>query len=126
LKNNKILIIEDEQKLAHMLDLELKHAGYEILLAQDGLSGLQTARDERPRLILLDIMLPQLDGYHICRMLKFDKSTQDIPIIVLTALSGQESKDKAKEVKADHYLTKPFEPQDLLAVIQKIVSTDSA
>ena len=94
-----------------------------MITAKGGMEGLEKAREERPDLIVLDIMMPKLDGYQICRMLKFDKTTKNMPIIMLTALSQEDDKYWGKEVRADAYITKPFDPADLLEKIKSIIES---
>ena len=117
----KVLIIEDEIATLDMLESLLGAEGYEILTATDGKNGLDLAKKERPDLILLDIMLFKLDGFKLCRMLKFDENFRNIPIIMVTCLVTPADQQKGKEVGADEYICKPFKVSDLLAKIKKIL-----
>lgn len=118
----KILIVEDEAQLVEMLKMRLEASDYEVIVAYDGQEGLQKAREKKPSLIILDLMLPKLDGFKICRMLKFDEKYRHIPIIMFTARAQDTDRKISEEVGADAYITKPFEPQVLLSKIQELVN----
>lgn len=118
----KILLVDDEPHIIIMLANRIKHAGYEIITAGDGQEGLEKARKEKPDLIILDVMLPKLDGYKVCRMLKFDEKYKQIPIIMFTARAQKIDKETAENVGADGYITKPFEPQILLDKIKELLA----
>lgn len=111
----KILIVEDEKKIARFLELELKHEGYDVLTAFDGRSGLETAQAEDPDLLILDLMLPELSGIEVCRRLRH---TSDVPIIMLTAKDDVSDKVMGLDMGADDYVTKPFAIEELLARIR--------
>ena len=111
----KILIVEDEKKIARFLELELKHEGYEVLACFDGRSGLETAQTEDPDLLILDLMLPELSGIEVCRRLRH---TSDVPIIMLTAKDDVSDKVMGLDMGADDYVTKPFAIEELLARIR--------
>lgn len=117
----RILIVDDEPDLVETLSFRLEASGYEVIKADDGQKGLDKARSEKPDLIILDLMLPKLDGYKVCRMLKFDEAYKDIPIILFTARAQEQDKKMGQDVGADGYITKPFEPQALLAKIQELI-----
>jgi len=110
----KILIIDDEMDFIDLLKARLEAEGYEIIAACDGAQGLEKAKEEKPDLILLDIMMPKMDGYQVCRFLKFDEAFKHIPIIMLSARSQAQDQKKGTEVGADAYVTKPFDNADLL------------
>ena len=110
-----ILIVEDEKKIARFLELELRHEGYDVLTAFDGRSGLDTALQEDPDLLILDLMLPELSGIEVCRRLRH---TSDIPIIMLTAKDDVSDKVMGLDMGADDYVTKPFAIEELLARIR--------
>ena len=116
-----ILIIDDEQDLLDLLRPRLETAGYEISTALDGQEGLNKAREEKPDLILLDVMMPKMDGYQVCRFLKFDEEYKHIPIVLLTARGQKQDKETGKKVGADGYLTKPFEKDVLLDKIGQLL-----
>nr|WP_323163575.1 response regulator transcription factor [Variimorphobacter saccharofermentans] len=111
----KILIVEDELKIARFLELELKHEGYEVLLAGDGRIGLEKALKENPDLIILDIMLPGLSGIEVCRRVRLESQ---VPIIMLTAKDDVTDKVAGLDMGADDYMTKPFAIEELLARIR--------
>ncbi len=110
-----ILIVEDEKKIARFLELELKHEGYDVLTAFDGRSGLDTALEKDPDLLILDLMLPELSGIEVCRRLRH---TSDLPIIMLTAKDDVSDKVMGLDMGADDYVTKPFAIEELLARIR--------
>ena len=115
----RILVVEDEADLATLLQFRLEKEGYEVLYAKDGREGFDKARLEKPDLIILDLMLPKVDGYWICNMLKHDKRYEHIPIIILTARAGKNEVCVGKECGADEYMVKPFEFDILLSKIKK-------
>ena len=110
-----ILIVEDEKKIARFLELELRHEGYDVLTAFDGRSGLDTALEKDPDLLILDLMLPELSGIEVCRRLRH---TSDLPIIMLTAKDDVSDKVMGLDMGADDYVTKPFAIEELLARIR--------
>ncbi|CUH91588.1 response regulator transcription factor [Herbinix luporum] len=111
----KILIIEDELKIARFLELELKHEGYEVLICGDGRNGLNKALNEDVDLIILDIMLPGLNGIEVCRRIRLESQ---VPIIMLTAKDDVSDKVAGLDTGADDYMTKPFAIEELLARIR--------
>ena len=110
-----ILIVEDEKKIARFLELELTHEGYSVLVAGDGRTGLQTALDKNPDLMILDLMLPEMSGIEVCRRLRRES---DVPIIMLTAKDDVSDKVMGLDIGADDYMTKPFAIEELLARIR--------
>ena len=117
----KILVVDDEIYIVHILDFSLGMEGYEVLTALDGEQALEKARAEHPDLIVLDIMMPKLDGYETCKMLKADASTKDIPVILLSAKGRNVDQKIGFEVGADDYITKPFSPRKLVERINAIL-----
>jgi len=117
----RILLIEDEVDMVYALTLHLEAMHYEVLSATDGQIGLDMARKEKPDLIILDLMLPKIDGYRVCRMLKFDEKYKKIPIIMFTARVQEHDKKLGQEVGADAYITKPFDAQVLLNKISALL-----
>lgn len=111
----KILIVEDEMKIARFLELELKHEGYEILVAGDGRQGLEKALKENVDLVILDLMLPGLSGIEVCRRIRLESQ---VPIIMLTAKDDVTDKVVGLDTGADDYMTKPFAIEELLARIR--------
>lgn len=119
----RILVIEDEPDEVKFLKIYLEKQEYEILFALDGKEGYRLARATTPDLILLDLMLPEVDGFWVCEMIKTDKKLGGIPIIVLTARSEDNDLITAKRCGADDYLIKPFEYKDLLSKIKKAIKS---
>ena len=117
----KILIVDDEIEMAEMETMRLKASGYEVEAAYDGQSGFQTARQWMPDLVILDIMLPLMDGYQVCAALKKDAQCLDIPIILVSAVDQKYDTNLGQKVGADFYFTKPFETAILLAKIKEII-----
>jgi len=117
----KILIVDDEPDIVTALGIRMKSAGFEVITAADGMEGLDAARKQNPDLILLDIMLPKLDGYKVCRILKFDENYRHIPILMITAKVTDINKKMGEEVGADAYITKPFNSDELMAKIKEIL-----
>jgi len=117
----KILLVEDEKVLIETVTLRLQANGYEVISASDGFEGLEKAKKEKPDLIILDLMLPKMDGYKVCGLLKADTRYNKIPIIMFTARAQESDKKMGKEVGADAYITKPFEPQALLEKIHQLL-----
>ncbi len=117
----KILLIDDELDVLRTSVILLEVAGFKVVTATDGIDGLRKARAENPDLIILDVMLPNLDGYKICRILKFDEKYKQIPIIMLTARSQESDKKMSKEVCADVHISKPFSPDELVKKIQELL-----
>ena len=117
----KVLIIEDDRDIVEMLDYNLKEEGYETISALNGEQGIALAGKERPDLIILDIMLPIIDGFKVCRILKNDDRLAHIPIIILSAKSQETDKVVGLELGADDYVTKPFSPRELIARTRAIL-----
>lgn len=122
MKNKKILIIEDEAHIIELLTFNLEKNNYEVLVANDGEKGLSMAYNEMPDLILLDLMLPKVEGTKVCMQLKNDKKMGDTPIIMLTAKSEEMDKILGLEIGADDYVTKPFSVRELMARIKVILN----
>ncbi len=123
--NEKILVVEDERDIARMIEYNLKKEGYRTVLVHDGSFAALTAAKEKPALILLDLMLPGLDGLEICRRLKADAKTSAIPIIMLTAKGEESDKVLGLGLGADDYVTKPFSLKELLARVQAVLRRSS-
>jgi two-component system alkaline phosphatase synthesis response regulator PhoP len=121
----KILVVDDEIYIVHILDFSLGMEGYEVLTALDGEQALEKARAEHPDLIVLDIMMPKLDGYETCKMLKADPATRDIPVILLSAKGRNVDQKIGFEVGADDYITKPFSPRKLVERINALLGQAS-
>ena len=117
----KILIVDDEVQLVEMLSMRLEASGYDVLTAFEGQEGLEKARNESPNLIILDLMLPNIDGFKVCGLLKNDARFKNIPIILFSAKAQEEDKNLGKEVGADAYIVKPFEPNILLEKVKELL-----
>ncbi len=118
MKPKKILMVDDEVDLVETVRFPLEMEGYHVLVSYNGEDALNQARKENPDLIILDIMLPKLDGYKVCRLLKFDERYKHIPIIMLTAKTQEKDKLLGKETGADEYITKPFEIDELMEKVK--------
>ena len=116
--NKKALVIEDDKNIAELLRLYLEKDGFEVIIAGDGGKGLQLATDEHPDVVLLDIMLPVMDGWQVCREIR---TSSDVPIIMLTAKGETYDKVSGLEMGADDYITKPFEVKELIARIHAVM-----
>jgi len=117
-KSPRILIIDDEADLVSVLRFGLEVEGFEVISAGDGEEGLRMAQTQQPTLMLLDLMLPKLDGYKVCQTLKFDERYRAIPIFILSARSGEADRKLALEMGADAFVTKPYDMKDLVAKIR--------
>ena len=119
MNSKKILIVDDEADLVETIRFPLEMEGYHVLASYSGEDALNQARKENPDLILLDLMLPNLDGYKVCRLLKFDNRYKHIPILMLTAKTQEKDKALGMETGANEYITKPFEMDDLLKKVKQ-------
>lgn len=115
----KILVVEDDLTLLELLSYNLRNLSYQVVTASDGIGALEAARQEGPDLILLDIMLPELDGYDVCRILRKEGNT--VPILMLTAKTEEMDKVMGLELGADDYITKPFSLRELLARVRAML-----
>ena len=114
----RILVVDDESDLVSVLRFGLEVEGFEVIDAADGEEGLRLAREGQPHLMLLDLMLPKMDGYKVCRALKFDDRYKALPIFILSARSGEQDRKLAFEMGADAFVTKPYDMKDLVAKIR--------
>lgn len=121
MKKGKILIVDDEKDIAEMIAYNLERENYKVFCEYSGAEVLELAKDEEPDLILLDIMLPDTDGLELCRRLRREKETMNIPIIFLSAKSQEMDKVLGLELGADDYISKPFSPRELLARIKAVL-----
>ena len=119
--SEKILVVDDERSIAEAIKYNLTKAGYRVVTAADGETGLERCRAERPDLVILDLMLPKVDGFEVCRLLKQQAATRAIPIVILSVKSDETDKIVGLELGADDYLTKPFSPRELTARIKAIL-----
>ncbi len=118
----KILVVDDEPDALEVLGFKLKEAGYTPIFAKDGNRAIAAARDERPALVVLDLMLPEVDGLEVCKILRRDASTASIPILMLTAKAAEMDRVIGLELGADDYVTKPFSPRELVLRIKKLLA----
>ena len=119
----RILVVDDEPELVDMITLRLEANDYKVLQAHDGQEGLEMAKKEKPALIILDLMMPKMDGYKVCGFLKRDARYAKIPIILLTARAQEEDMSLGEELGADAYITKPFDPEVLLGKIKELMKS---
>jgi two-component system alkaline phosphatase synthesis response regulator PhoP len=113
----KILVVDDEPTLVRLMEFILSKQGHQMIVAVNGEDGLDKARNDRPDLILLDIMMPRLDGYEVAARIRADKEISTTPIIMLSAKAQDEDVRKGLEVGVDEYITKPFSPDHLVHVV---------
>jgi len=117
----KILVVDDEEHIQELLRFNLENNGYRVLCADNGIDALKVAREEIPQLVLLDLMLPKMDGYDVCKEIRKDNSISNMPIIMLTARGEELDKILGLELGADDYLTKPFSVRELMARVKAIL-----
>jgi two-component system phosphate regulon response regulator PhoB len=118
----KILIVDDESDALEVLGFKLREAGFNPIFAKDGTRALAAARDEKPDLLVLDLMLPEVDGLEVCKILRRDAATATLPILMLTARAAEMDRVVGLELGADDYVTKPFSPRELVLRIRKLLS----
>jgi phosphate regulon transcriptional regulator PhoB len=119
--STRILVIEDEQDVVDLVTLHLRKAGFEVTTAIDGATGIRLAREETPALIILDLMLPKMPGLEVCKVLKTDAATRNIPVLMLTAKAEEVDRIVGLEFGADDYVTKPFSPRELVLRVNAIL-----
>ena len=119
--NNKVLVIEDNKNLAELIQVNLETHGLSVITSFDGEDGLAKALKEIPDVITLDIQLPKMNGWEVCKKIKADSRTKDIPVIFLTVIPKTDGEDIAKEVGCDLYLTKPFDPLKLVNIVKRFI-----
>lgn len=119
----RILLTDDEPNIVLMVSKRLQIKGYEVLVARTGEEALEMTRQHKPDLLLLDIMLPGVDGLEVCRILKSEAATKKIPIILFSARAQTWDKDSRRESGADAYVKKPFQPEELFAAIEKLLES---
>ena len=120
-----ILFVEDDLELARVLPMRLKQEGYQVTVVGSGMDAVRDARKTKPDLILLDIMLPEMDGYRVCSLLKRDDVNKNIPILVLSARTQPADIRKGMASGADGYITKPFKPEELLSKIKELLAKNA-
>jgi DNA-binding response OmpR family regulator len=123
---NRILVVDDEAEIRQLLVFNLARAGYAVAEAADGEDGYLQALASVPDLIVLDVMLPHIDGFAVCELLRRNERTRQIPVILLTACSSEDSRVVGFESGADDYMAKPFSPRELLARIERLLRAREA
>jgi DNA-binding response OmpR family regulator len=120
-ENRSVLVVEDDPELNELVGAYVQIAGFDYQHASTGASALQQAHSTPPSLIVLDLMLPDTDGFEVCRQLKTHPNTRDIPVLMLTALDRKEERQKAHSCGIADYLTKPFDPDHLIQTLRSLV-----
>lgn len=123
--DKKILVIEDNPSAQRLTQYTLEKKGYQVITASDGLEGLKKAREEHPDLVILDVMLPGLDGYEVCRQLRQKPETSSLPILMCSAKAHQQDREVALRMGADEYLTKPAPPSAIVATVETLLASTS-
>jgi len=116
----KILVVDDERHIVRLVEVNLTRAGYDIVTAYDGVEALESVKSDTPDMIVLDVMMPRMDGFEVLRRLQADPETQNIPVIMLTAKAQDADIFKGWSSGVSSYLTKPFNPRELLTFVERI------
>src|SRR6185503_15402787 len=119
----KILVVDDEPDAVELIEFNLKAAGYDVVRANDGEEALKKARMTLPDLIVLDLMLPEVDGMEVCKLLRRDQKTSGIPVVMVTAKAAEIDRVLGLELGADDYVTKPFSPRELVLRVKRLLRT---
>jgi DNA-binding response OmpR family regulator len=117
----KILVCDDDPNIRNIIDFGLQAEGFQVLDAADGAEALELARGEAPDLVILDVMMPGSDGVEVCAALKQDEATGHLPVLLLTARTGKQDRDRGLAAGADDYITKPFSPGRLVEKVQSVL-----
>ena len=120
----RILIVDDEEIIVRMLKLRLESSGYEVIVACDGQDGLKKAKEFLPDLIILDVMMPKMEGTKVCGLLKSDARYKNIPIIMFTAKAQEADRQLSKDLGADEFINKPLEPEDFMNKVRSLLGED--
>ncbi|WP_243374454.1 response regulator [Geotalea sp. SG265] len=120
--SKKILIVEDEESLLKLESILLSSKGYAVVGVMDGNAALQEVKSNRPDLVVLDVMLPEMDGFEVCRRIKENPETSGIPIVMLTAKKSNNDVERGKQAGAEAYITKPFRSAKVIEVIESLIS----
>jgi two-component system alkaline phosphatase synthesis response regulator PhoP len=118
----KILVIEDDPAISRLVDYSLRHEGYEVIAASNGLEGIRKANQEAPDLVILDVMLPGMDGFEICHQLRSEPDTAKLPILMFSAKAQEIDKNTGLKVGADDYLPKPAAPAEIVSRVAKLLA----
>jgi DNA-binding response OmpR family regulator len=122
LVDKKILVIEDDPATLRLVDYSLRHEGYQVLTASNGLEGMRKVQTEGPDLIILDVMLPGMDGFEICHRLRSEPATAQLPILMFSAKAQEIDKDTGLKVGADDYLSKPADPSEIVSRVRSLLT----
>lgn len=117
----KVLVVDDDKDIVEILRLSFPEDSYKVIEAYDGIKAVKKVYEERPDAIILDILLPEMNGYQVARLLKAQKEYKDIPIVILSAKTQKVDKFWAFQAGADHYITKPFDPYEVVSVVKKLL-----
>jgi DNA-binding response OmpR family regulator len=117
----KIMVVDDEPYIARVIKFKLEQEGYAVISANDGVTGLDRIRQEKPDLVLLDVMMPGLTGYEVCQQVKADADLAGIPVVFLTAKGQERDREQGLNLGASDYITKPFSPNRLLELVKSII-----
>ena len=123
MKKNRILIVEDEESLLKLESILLSSKGYIVTGVMDGRSALEEVRTNKPDLVILDIMLPEIDGFEVCRRIKEDPAINHIPVLILTAKKNSQDIARGQQVGCDAYITKPFKSAKVLDMVHELLNT---
>jgi DNA-binding response OmpR family regulator len=124
LNGHSVLVVEDDKDINMLVGAYVELCGYEYRSALNGTRALQEAHDRKPALVILDLMLPDFDGFEVCKRLKADDSTRNVPVVMLTAMCGEQNRQRGLQCGAAAYLTKPFEPDELMQTIAQHATPD--
>jgi DNA-binding response OmpR family regulator len=122
----RILLVEDDPSAIRLVSFTLEQEGYEVLTASNGLEGLRKAREEKPDLLVLDVMLPGLDGFEVCQRLRADAETASLPVLMLSAKAQEIDRTTGMKVGADDYLPKPADPAEIIARVASLLEKSAA
>jgi len=117
----KIMVVDDEPYIARVIKFKLEQEGYTVISANDGQSGLQKIKEEKPDMVLLDVMMPGLSGYEVCQKIKEDAELAGIPVVILTAKGQERDREQGLTIGASDYITKPFSPNRLLELVKNMI-----
>jgi two-component system alkaline phosphatase synthesis response regulator PhoP len=120
----KILVCDDERHIVRLIQVNLERQGYEVVTAFDGKEGLEKIRSEKPNMVVLDVMMPYMDGFEVLKTLRREPETESLPVIMLTAKAQDKDVFEGYHYGADMYLTKPFNPMELVAFVKRIADAD--
>ena len=119
-ENHRVLVVDDEPHIVRQLEFVLGHAGFEVMTAANGIEAMESVRERRPSIVLLDVMMPRKNGYEVCEEIKSDPTLRDIYVVLLTAKGQQEDRTRGLSVGADEYVLKPFSPADVVQRVKEL------